>query len=128
MEKPTEEIAALILRRRKQCLIHRYLYYVNSESLISDAEYDRLERELRQLVSEYPAIAATVAFDEDCPSRTVGSSNIWDYPRELQYVAESLAVYNPANIDWWAKVMAILEEKDEQPIEQIVVGQQSLFG
>lgn len=106
-------VAEKILRRRKQCLVHRYLYYVQSDSIIEDSFYDSLERELRELVAQYPEIAATVAYHEDCPSQHVGSGNLDDYPRELQMVAESLRIYNMNNLDWWFKVQALLEEEAE---------------
>lgn len=116
---------ALLRKRRRQCLVHRYIYYVRGETLIEDATYDIWERELRALVTAHPDIAARVEFDEDCPSRSVGSSNIWDYPKEIQHLGESLLVYNPSNLEWFAKVLTILEEKED---EQLVVGQQDLFG
>jgi len=99
-------IAEQILRRRKQCLVHRYLYYVANDPQVTDQQYDLFERELRQLVAQNPDIAATVPYDDECPSKCVGSSNLWDYPRELQMVAESLRVYNMENLDWWAMVSA----------------------
>lgn len=99
-----EEIAATILRRRKQCLVHRFIYYVRSESMIDDRTYDFWQKELDTLVHQYPDIAATVAYADDCPSRKVGSSNLWDYPRELQHAGDSLLEYNPGNLEWWSRV------------------------
>ncbi len=84
------ETAAQICRRRKQCIVHRYLYYVLTETLIDDFMYDMLERDLRVLVEENPELAESLPYAEDCPTKHPGSSNLWDYPRELQYLAESL--------------------------------------
>lgn len=98
--------AAQILRRRKQCLVHRYLYYVKASPMIDDATYDAWERELKALVTEYPDVAANVRYADDCPTQHVGSSNLWDYPRELQLIGDSLLVYNMENLDWWARVTA----------------------
>lgn len=88
-----QNIVELIVRRRRQLLVHRYCYYVRSESLIDDLQYDILERELRQLVEQNVALADTLQYADDCPIKTVGSSNLWDYPRELQYIGDAL-------IDW----------------------------
>lgn len=100
----SKEIAGRIVRLRKICLVHRYIYYVAGQSLVDDPTYDGWERELRRLVEQYPDIAAKADYDEDCPSRSVGSSLCAGYPRELQMVAESLLIYNPENFEWWAKV------------------------
>jgi len=51
-----------------QVLEHRRRYYVLDQPTISDAEYDALERELRQLEAEYPLLA-----DPNSPTRRVGT-------------------------------------------------------
>lgn len=48
---------------------HNYQYYVLDQPLVSDAEYDRLFRELQQLESEYPELAAP-----DSPTQRVGGA------------------------------------------------------
>lgn len=48
---------------------HNHQYYVLDAPLISDAEYDRLFRELQQLESEYPEIAGA-----DSPAQRVGGA------------------------------------------------------
>lgn len=92
-----KRIIALINKRRRQCLIHRYLYYVKSEPLIDDYKYDMLERELRSLVEAHPALSHIAPFDSMCPARIVGSSNREDYPRAIEQLAESLLSYARKN-------------------------------
>lgn len=87
------EVKQQIERRRKQLLVHRFVYYVRGESLITDFQYDMWERELRELVTKYPEVATRALYDDDCPTKVVGSSNLWDYPRELQYVGDSLIAF-----------------------------------
>lgn len=53
-------------------LRHRYLYYVENKPVISDLEYDALEREVKALWSIGVA------------SHTVGSSNPRDYPSYIR--------------------------------------------
>lgn len=48
---------------------HRHAYYELDQPTVSDAEYDALERELRQLEAEYPELA-----DPDSPTQTVGGA------------------------------------------------------
>ena len=55
----------------KEILIHRYLYYVESSPVISDFEYDRLEREAREVC------------EESSPVHRVGSSLPSSYPKEV---------------------------------------------
>jgi DNA ligase (NAD+) len=55
------------LRRRIERA--NYLYYVADQPEISDAEYDRLFRELQALEAEYPALAAP-----DSPTQRVGAA------------------------------------------------------
>nr|WP_245886319.1 NAD-dependent DNA ligase LigA [Kineococcus xinjiangensis] len=47
----------------------RFAYYVRSAPVMSDAEYDRLERELRELEEEHPGLRTP-----DSPTQTVGGT------------------------------------------------------
>lgn len=76
-----------------------------------------MERDLKQLVQNHPNIATEVEFDTFCPSRSVGSSNIDDYPRAIEDVARSLLAYaaNPVR----REIEPVHDQGDAQP---------SLFG
>ncbi len=61
------------LRRRMKDLAdqvrgHRHRYYVLDQPVLSDAEYDALERELRDLETQHPELA-----DPNSPTRRVGA-------------------------------------------------------
>ena len=68
-----EELQELIAR-------YRDAYYNQDQTLISDAEYDALERELRQLEQEHPELA------ENSPAQGVGSAagDVFDPVRHLE--------------------------------------------
>lgn len=68
-----EELQGLIAR-------YRDAYYNQDQTLISDAEYDALERELRQLEQEHPELA------ENSPAQGVGSAagDVFDPVRHLE--------------------------------------------
>src|SRR5690348_11221474 len=65
--KPTPATRAAELRRRLEDANHRY--HVLDEPDITDAEYDRLLRELEALETEHPELA-----DADSPTRRVGAT------------------------------------------------------
>jgi len=46
---------------------HEHLYYVADQPEIADAEYDRLERELRELEAQFPELVTP-----DSPTQRVG--------------------------------------------------------
>ena len=85
-----EEIVSLIRRRRRQLMVHRILYYVYDVNIIDDFTYDRWNAELNQLESQFPQIAESVEFNDISPNRTVGSSNITDYPLPIIRMAQWL--------------------------------------
>ncbi len=59
-----------------QVLEHRRRYYVLDQPVISDSEYDALERELRDLESQYPLLA-----DPNSPTRRVGAPPVESFPK-----------------------------------------------
>ncbi len=64
-----EEILTEIKRLREQINRHNYLYYVLDDPEISDAEYDRLYRELSALEQKYPE-----HITPDSPTQRVGAA------------------------------------------------------
>ncbi|MEN8006429.1 MAG: NAD-dependent DNA ligase LigA [Candidatus Krumholzibacteriota bacterium] len=64
-----------IARLRAELSRHNELYYQEAAPVISDAEYDALERELKDLESRFPDLAAA-----DSPTRRVGSDRDANFP------------------------------------------------
>jgi NAD-dependent DNA ligase len=54
--------AALIMQRRRQFLLHSFLFHVLSESIAPDKDFDRWARELIKLQTQYPALCASLPF------------------------------------------------------------------
>ena len=73
--KMDKQIVAEISKFRTICLIHRYLYYVKSDPMISDQEYDVFERKLKALVTQNPGLAFE-ADNQDILSRQQMSGRI----------------------------------------------------
>ncbi|MCP4475638.1 MAG: NAD-dependent DNA ligase LigA [Gammaproteobacteria bacterium] len=63
------EIEARAEKLRQQLNEHNYYYYVLDEPVISDAEYDRLLRQLQQLEQQYPQLQRA-----DSPTQRVGGA------------------------------------------------------
>ena len=62
------EVRKRVEELRKEIEHHNYLYYVLDQPEISDAEYDRLMRELQELEARYPELITP-----DSPTRRVGA-------------------------------------------------------
>ncbi|MDR1841404.1 MAG: NAD-dependent DNA ligase LigA [Holophagales bacterium] len=63
------DIQAQMKHLADQVQEHRRRYYVLDQPIISDAEYDALERKLRQLEADYPLLA-----DPNSPTNRVGAA------------------------------------------------------
>ncbi len=68
MKRDIDQVAARLAELRKEIEYHNYRYYVANDPVISDAEYDRLFRELLDLEREHPELASP-----DSPSQRVGA-------------------------------------------------------
>ncbi len=94
-------------RRRWQELVQRieaarFAYYVRNASPISDAQYDGLERELRALEDEHPALRTP-----DSPTQTVGGTFSTDFTA-VDHPERMLSLDNAFSTDelsaWAARV------------------------
>ena len=57
-------IPALINRRRRQILIHSYIYYKLGTSIIADHKWDKWARDLVDLQKTYPKIAKSLPYHD----------------------------------------------------------------
>ncbi|MBI2958625.1 MAG: NAD-dependent DNA ligase LigA, partial [Chloroflexi bacterium] len=71
MADPKPEAAARVAELRKLINHHNYRYYVLDSPEISDAEYDRLLRELQALEQQYPDLVTP-----DSPTQRVGAAPV----------------------------------------------------
>ncbi len=72
MASPSKDVEKKIEALREKIRRHEYLYYVLDQPEISDAEFDKLMRELKDLEAEHPELITA-----DSPSQRVGGK-----PRE----------------------------------------------
>ncbi|MBS1784760.1 MAG: NAD-dependent DNA ligase LigA [Acidobacteria bacterium] len=89
-----------------QVRLHRHRYYVLDQPTLSDADYDALERELRELEAAHPELA-----DPNSPTRRVGAPPVEAFPpghhEPPMYSLDN--AYSEGEIrDWDAKVQKSL--------------------
>ncbi len=90
---------------RKQIEYHSYRYHVLDNPIVSDAEYDALMRELRDIEAEHPELIAP-----DSPTQRVGASPMAAFPT-VQHPLPMLSlsnVFSEAELRNWAARVAKL--------------------
>jgi DNA ligase (NAD+) len=73
--KVPEEVKRRVEELRREIEYHNYRYYVLDSPIISDAEYDRLMRELQQFEEKYPELITP-----DSPTQRVGAKPLDRFP------------------------------------------------
>jgi NAD-dependent DNA ligase len=61
----SDEIKALIKRRRAQMIIHSYIYYELNENLISDDQWQAWAEELHKLQTDNPKLCKIRYYDKE---------------------------------------------------------------
>lgn len=59
------DISELIIRRRRQILVHSIIYYKFNESIISDNEWSKWAMELVELQNNYPELSNKLIFADE---------------------------------------------------------------
>ncbi len=81
---------------------HRYKYYVLDAPILSDAEYDQLEMELRDLESSHPALRTP-----DSPTQKVGGAPTTQFS-PIQHLTRMLSLDNAFSeqdlVDWMVRI------------------------
>lgn len=75
------DISEQMKQLAEQVLEHRRRYYILDQPTISDVDYDRIERELRQLEADYPLLA-----DPNSPTTRVGAAPLDRFAKVLHEV------------------------------------------
>jgi len=70
----TETIRKRVDKLREEIEYHNYRYYILDQPEISDAEYDRLMKELEKLEEEYPDLRSP-----NSPTQRVGASPLEEF-------------------------------------------------
>lgn len=99
---------------REELWRHRKLYYVDASPEISDAEYDALERELREIEEQHPELVT-----EDSPTQRVGYPVSGELP-QVRHSRPMLSLDNVYSEDelrqWAARLRRTLGVGDDVPL------------
>ncbi|MBE9477857.1 MAG: NAD-dependent DNA ligase LigA [Chloroflexi bacterium] len=108
MENSTQ-VTERIEQLRVQLNHHNYRYYVMDNPEISDAEYDTLMRELKQLEAEYPSLLTP-----DSPTQRVGAApveafGVVEHPLPLLSLGN---VFDREELEgWYTRIVKLLGEQ-----------------
>ena len=95
---------------RREINTHNHRYYVLDDSVITDAEYDRLLQELRTLESEHPELLTP-----DSPTQRVGGAPAQGFT-QVQHSAPMLSLANAFNRDelenWLRRTKALADDAE----------------
>ncbi|HIE32675.1 MAG TPA: NAD-dependent DNA ligase LigA, partial [Thermodesulfobacteriaceae bacterium] len=75
------EVIERVNQLRKEIEYHNYRYYVLDSPVISDAEYDALMRELKELEAKYPELITP-----DSPTQRVGYPPAKEFRQVPHYI------------------------------------------
>jgi DNA ligase (NAD+) len=88
MDDDIDRVAARMAELRQKIEYYNYLYYVKDTSEISDAEYDRMFRELLELEKAHPELASP-----DSPTQRVGGEPLERF-NKVEHRAPMLSLAN----------------------------------
>ena len=105
-----DRVAARIAELRQKLEYHNYLYYVQDSPEITDAEYDRMFRELFELEKAHPELASP-----DSPTQRVGGEPLERFTK-VQHHAPMLSLANAFSEDelraFNRRVSGLLDRED----------------
>ena len=102
------ELAARAAELRSQIHFHNYRYHVLDSPLITDAEFDRLLRELQEIEREHPELRTP-----DSPTLRVGGVPAEKFTK-VRHPTPVLSLGNAFDADgvraWWERIRKLLPE------------------
>lgn len=92
-----DKIVEKIRRRRRQMLVHSYIYYELDTNIISDWQWAQWAQELRQLQEDYPEESKAVEFYEMFKDWDGSSGAHLSYTNAIKDTARRLLEYHGRN-------------------------------
>ncbi|MCX8042107.1 MAG: NAD-dependent DNA ligase LigA, partial [Thermodesulfobacteriaceae bacterium] len=112
------EVIERVKKLREEIEYHNYRYYVLDSPVISDAEYDALMRELKELENQYPELITP-----DSPTQRVGFKPAEGF-KEVPHAEPMLSLDDAMNenevIEFDKRIKRFLGLSENEPIEYTV--------
>lgn len=119
-----QTIQEKIKQRRRQMLVHSYLYYEKDVNIISDAQWSKWAKELAQLQKDYPKEASQVEFSEMFQNWNGSTGAYLKFGEKIRYLGDCLYYHCRFDYDEWQRLYGdpkiIVKKKKES-------GARSLF-
>lgn len=85
-----QTIAEKIKQRRRQMLVHSYIYYELDQNIVSDAQWSKWAKELQQLQKDYPEESKQVEYYEQFKDWDGSSGAFLNFGENIKTVAKIL--------------------------------------
>ena len=112
------DVQARITELRRQINLHNYRYHVLDSPIISDAAYDKLVAELRQLETNHPELVTP-----DSPTQRVGGQPSEKFAK-VRHPRSILSLANAFDADgvraWWERIRKLLPDAERAPVAFVV--------
>ena len=90
-----QTIAEKIKQRRRQMLVHSYIYYELNDNIISDSKWAQWAKELEQLQKDYPEESKQVEYYEDFKDWDGSSGAFLKFGENIKYLGRLLLGEKP---------------------------------
>jgi DNA ligase (NAD+) len=116
---PSDAVVARAAKLRAEIQRHDHAYYLENASLISDAEYDSLFRELKAIEVRFPELATA-----DSPTRRVGGAPVQGFA-PVRHVVPMLSIETETDSDdsaafaFDSRVRSALGPEIDLPVEYV---------
>lgn len=81
-----EDKVSLVMRKRRNFLLHSFLYYVLDESVIEDTKFDSICKDLCELQRKLPKLCSMLPYHELC--KQLDDSGSGSYIKKEEYPLE----------------------------------------
>ena len=87
------KIAEKIQQRRRQILVHSYIYYELNANIISDAQWSKWAVELAELQRKYPKTSKRIQYAEQFQGWDGSTGAFLEYDVHIMNIAERLLMH-----------------------------------
>lgn len=113
-----QTIKEKIKQRRRQMLIHSYLYYEKNVNIISDTKWSNWATELAQLQRDYPEESKQVEFYSMFQDWNGSSGAFLKFGEKIRYLGDCLYYRCRFNYDEWRKLYGDSKSVEVKPIKR----------